>query len=413
MNLSKTKKQVSYLYVSTLLGTFLGVLISIVNTRYLDPVDYGDVHYVQNIINFLSGIFLFGYFVSGCRLLAIAKNKKEAQEIKGGMVTILLCTVLLMVILMFFMGLIHHYILYRPCYYLFYAVMPFCGATLLLNYINTSSQGDNSIGTIALARLLPSFIYLVAIYIVFSVFGATSITALLLHTGITFVTLTILIFLNHPSFHNLRESFRKLNEENKKYGLHVYLGSLSNVSVQYIAGVTLGLFAENNANVGFYSLALTATAPLMMLPNVIGSTYFKRFATQNSIERKVLCSTFIMSALTLILFVILIFPVVSILFNEKYQMVAQYAAFLAFASTIHGLGDVFNRFIGAHGYGKWLRNGAFISGSVALFGYTGGVYLGGINGAIATRISFAFTYCIAMMFYYKKAKKELLNGKNK
>ena len=232
--------------------------------------------------------------------------------------------------------------------------------------------------------------------------------ALLLNTGISFVILVFLILHNHPSFHNFKESWRKLQEENKKYGFHVYLGSISNVSVQYVAGVTLGLFAVNNVNVGYYSLALTATGPLMMLPNVIGTTYFKRFATQSQIERKVLIGTLAMSIVTLIGFVILIYPVVGFLFNEKYQSVALYASFLAFASTAHGLGDVFNRFIGAHGYGKCLRNGAFISGGVALVGYTLGVWFWGINGAIATRIAFALTYLLMMFKYYIKVKNTIL-----
>ena len=402
MKLSKSKIQVLYLYVSTLVGVILGVLISIINTRYLDPVDYGDVHYVQNIINFFSGLMLFGYFVSGCRLLAIAKNKKEANEIKGAMTVILGLTVVVMMVIMAICGVVHSFILHKPFSHLFYYIIPFSGYALCLNYINTSSQGDNSIGMIALARLLPSVVYLAAIAIVFNTFGATSILALLLNTGISFIILTILILHNHPSFHNFKESWKKLQEENKKYGFHVYLGSISNVSVLYVAGVTLGLFAVNNVNVGYYSLALTATGPLMMLPNVIGTTYFKRFATQKQIERKVLIGTLAMSMVTLIGFVILIYPVVGLLFNEKYQSVALYASFLAFASTAHGLGDVFNRFIGAHGYGKYLRNGAFISGGVALVGYTLGVWLWGINGAIATRITFALTYLFMMVIYYIK-----------
>jgi O-antigen/teichoic acid export membrane protein len=412
MELTKSKLQVLYLYVSTLVGVILGVFISIINTRYLDPVEYGDVHYVQNIINFFSGLMLFGYFVSGCRLLAIAKNKKEANEIKGAMTLILGATVIVMMIIMALCGVIHSFILHKPFAHLFYYVIPFSGYALCLNYINTSSQGDNSIGTIALARLLPSVIYLASIAIVFKLWGATSMIALLLNSGISFCILVSLILLNKPSFKNLHQSWDSLKEENKKYGFHVYLGSVSNVSVQYIAGMTLGLFAVNNVNVGYYSLALTATAPLMMLPNVIGTTYFKRFATQKRIERKVLVTTFIMAIVTLVCFDSLIYPIVDFLFNDKYQIVAQYAAFLALASTLHGLGDVFNRFLGAHGKGKCLRNGAFVSGGVALVGYTLGVYLWGINGAISTRIAFALTYFAMMAFYYLQLTKLYNYDKN-
>ena len=54
MTASKHKRQIVVLYVSTLLGVLLGVLSSIVNTNALDPIDYGDVRYIQNIINFIA-----------------------------------------------------------------------------------------------------------------------------------------------------------------------------------------------------------------------------------------------------------------------------------------------------------------------------------------------------------------------
>ena len=64
MTASKHKRQIIVLYVSTLLGVLLGVLSSIVNTNALDPIDYGDVRYVQNIINFIATFLLLGYLLS-------------------------------------------------------------------------------------------------------------------------------------------------------------------------------------------------------------------------------------------------------------------------------------------------------------------------------------------------------------
>ena len=51
---SKQKQQVVLLYFTTMVGVVLGVLASVINTRFLSPSDYGDVRYVQNIINFIS-----------------------------------------------------------------------------------------------------------------------------------------------------------------------------------------------------------------------------------------------------------------------------------------------------------------------------------------------------------------------
>lgn len=402
MNLNKSKRQVILLYSCTIIGIFLGVLVSIVNTRFLEPSSYGDVRYVNNIIAFFSGIFLFGYFVSGSRLLALAKDKDEANKIKGGLVFILGITIILMIVVMLISGFIHDYCLHKKFYYLFYLVVPVCGSTLLLNYINTSSQGDNSITTIAFARLLPQFIYLIIAFLVYKYSGASAEKMLLLQNGIALIILLFLIFKNSPNFSSLKQTLYKLKDENKQYGLQVYYGSLANVSIQYIAGVSLGVFGNDNTNVGYYTLALTVTSPLMMLPNVIGTTYFKQFAHQSFIPRKLLLGTYLMSIASLCAFIILIYPIVDILYNDSYANVAFYASVMALGFTLHGLGDVYNRFLGAHGKGSYLRNAAWISGFISLVGYTIGIYFYGITAAIITRILSSSIYYFSLLFYYRK-----------
>lgn len=400
MSLNKNSKQVIVLYFCTLLGVLVGMLVSVLNTRNLAPNEYGDVRYVNNIIQMLSGILLFGYFVTGSRLLAIAKSREEASQIKGGLVTILAITVAIMMVCMVACGLIHHYILHKDYAWLFYTAIPVCGSTLLLNYMNTSAQGDNSIYSIAAARLLPSTIYLLVAYFVYRRFGASSWLMLVLQNGIALTVLSVIIWRNKPSFKNLKQTFKVLQKENKSYGLQVYYGSLTGVSIHYIAGITLGMFAANNANVGFYSLALTVTRPLAMLPSIIGTTYFKRFAHENNISHKILFTTFSMSFLSMLGFIILIYPFVGFLYDDRYSDVALYACILSVGFTFHGLGDVFNRFLGAHGQGKSLRNGAFISGGIALIGYTIGVYYFRIWGAIATKIMTSLAYFTSMLVYY-------------
>lgn len=387
----------------------IGVFVSIMNTNFLEPNAYGDVRYVNNLINFFSGIFLVGYFVTGSRLLAIAETKEEVKQLKGGMLFILMITALLMMVAMGLCALYHWYI-GKDFYSLFLYVMPISANVMLLNYINTSSQGDNSIGIIGFARLLPSMLYLVIAYIIYSHYGATSILMLLLQGGIAFASLLFLIIYNGVSFKNLKTSLRNLNKENKQYGLQVYYGSLANVSVQYTAGISLGLFGSDNANVGFYSLALTITSPLTMLPSIIGTTYFKKFATQNQISKKVITTTFVLSVISLIGFVVLIFPLVDLLYSKEYSSVALFASLLAIGSTCQGLGDVFNRFLGAHGKGIMLRNGAFISGTVALFGYTFCIKYWGIDGAIVTRILSSLFYFLSMLIFYLKFRRALLQN---
>lgn len=407
MNITKSKRQILLLYSCTIIGVFIGVLVSILNTSNLCPSEYGDVRYINNIIALISGLFLFGYFVSGCRLLAVSKTREEAREIKGIMLVILFGTVLLMMLVMVGLGVFYNVVLEKPYANLFFVAIPFCGSTILLNYINTSSQGDNSIGMIAKARLIPGVAYLIIGSLIYFYYGASSTKMILLQNGTYFIVLLILIILNRPSFKNLKVSWKKLNKENRGYGLQVYYGSLCGVTIQYIAGITLGLVASDNTDVGFYTLALTVTMPLTMLPNVIGTTKFKDFAHQNKISNKLVKYTILLTTITYFGFIILIYPVVDFLYNDSYNIVALYACFLALGNSFHGLGDMFNRFLGAHSQGRQLRNGAWLSGLVLLIGFTIGIYYGGIWAAIVTKICGSLTYLAAMIYYYLKFIKKL------
>ena len=408
MNITKSKRQILLLYSCTIIGVFIGVLVSILNTSNLCPSEYGDVRYINNIIALISGLFLFGYFVSGCRLLAVSKTREEAREIKGIMLVILFGTVLLMMLVMAGLGVFYNVVLEKPYANLFFVAIPFCGSTILLNYINTSSQGDNSIGMIAKARLIPGVAYLIIGFLIYYYYGASSTKMILLQNGTYFIVLLILIILNRPSFKNLKVSWQKLKNENRGYGLQVYYGALCNVSVQYIAGITLGLVASDNTDVGFYTLALTVTMPLTMLPNVIGTTKFKDFAHQNKISNKLIKYTILLTTITYFGFIILIYPVVDFLYNDSYNIVALYACFLALGNSFHGLGDMFNRFLGAHSQGRQLRNGAWLSGLVLIIGFTIGIYYWGIWAAIVTKIFGSLTYLAAMIYYYLKFVRKVI-----
>lgn len=402
VKVSKNNKQVIVLYASSVIGMFIGVLNSVINTRALAPELYGDVRYVQNIISFVSSLLLFGFFTSGSRLLALSKDEQHSRQIRGILCTILAITV---IILMFTMtGLyVASGIQGKENLSLLYLIaIPCCGNVLMLNYVNTTAQGDNHIGRIAAARLLPSGVYCVLAYLIYRYYGATSGKMLALFNGSAVIILFIIIASTRPSFTHLKESFAVLKEENRKYGFNVYLGALAGVSTNYLAGITLGQFCTDNANVGFYTLAITVAHPLAMLPSIIGTTYFKRFALQDKIDKKVMLGSVGLTVLSCIVFVIFIKYIVLFLYNESYSCVAKYASWIAVGTCMHGLGDMFNRFLGAHGQGKQLRNGAFACGIVLALGSFVLVYFYQITGAIITKIVSAAVYLGMMVYYYLK-----------
>lgn len=404
----KIKRQVILLYSTSLLGVLVGVGVSVLNTRSLSVADYGDVRYVNNVINFVCSLLLFGYFVSGSRLLALSSDRGRSRKIYAALIVILCGAIILDMMAMLGCYFVHTKWLNPNVANLFLLAIPVCSAPLLLNFINTSFQGDNRIGAIAWARLFPSLLYLVVGFLIYQMYGASTSMMLLLQNGVAIIIYVLLIASTKPIFQGVRESILDLHKENKQYGFHVYTGSVAAISLSYLAGITLGIFNEDNTLVGFYTLALTITTPLSMLPSIVGTVFFKHFASENKIDRQVLIITLFLSVITLIAFVILIHPLVDILYDETYSSVAGIASFLAIGMTFHGLGDMFNRFLGAHGNGKWLRNGAVLCGFVMAAGNVVLVYFWGINGAVLTKILSSAIYTFSMVYYYYRFKRQEL-----
>lgn len=404
MVITQQKKQVVMLYASTLTGVFLGVLSSIVNTRFLAPADYGDVRYVQNIINFVTTFLLFGYFLSGARLMALSNDRDYVGRVKGMMIVILAGACVVIALAMPINSLLHAG---QPqVAWLFLLSIPVCFSPLFHNYIDQTAQGDNQIGLLSLARLLPYLVYVPIGYLVYSTYGATSDKMVLLQWGIYTAVYLVIIIATKPLFRHLKPVWKDLNDENKRYGIQLYIGSLVMVSTNYLAGISLGYFNEDNSEVGFYTLALTVTTPLAALPAIVGTTYFKKFATQPAIPKKVILATVGLTFTSCILFILLIHPVVEFLYTDSYAIVGTYASILSVGYCIHGLGDMFNRYLCSHGQGASVRNASIANGVFKLLGYTLLVWLFNTNGAIATTIICDVVYFSCLIYYYVRFTKQ-------
>ena len=397
---SKQQKQAVVLYVSTLLGVLLGIFSSIINTRFLDPGDYGDVRYVQNILNFIASLLLFGYFLSGSRLLALSDKEDYSRRIRGAMCVILGIASAVLIVACALCGVFHTN---KPdVAFLFYISLPVCLYPLLLNYVNTTAQGANHIGRLSNARLLPSLVYVPVAYLVYKYWGASSERMVLLQWGIYSFILFIIIISARTSFKDLKPIFASLNDENRNYGIQLYIGSLVMVATNYIAGITLGYFNEDNTEVGFYTLALTVTGPLSTLPAIIGTTYFKQFASQPKIPEKVMRFTILLTVISCLLFICIIKPLVVFLYSEDYSVVGAYASLLAIGFAIHGYGDMINRYLGSHGHGLSIRNASIANGIFKIFGYIVLVYYFNTMGAIVTTLLCDIIYTVVLMWYYRR-----------
>lgn len=398
LKLSAQRSRVLMLYVATIAGVMLGLVASIVNTNALPPDAYGDVRYVQNLLQFISWFLLLGYFQSGSRLLALMEDEVQRRELRGCLVLMLIVLSALQMLIILIVYFVHTA---QPAVVrLFLLSLPVCFYPLLTNYLNTTAQGDNHIGRLAMARLLPALLYVPIAYWIYGHIGASSSLMMVLQWGVYSLILVLLVASTRPRFVNLRKNFASLNKENKAYGQHLYYASIAMVATSYIGGITLGIFNDDNVNVGFYTLALTVTTPLSYLPATIGTTYFREFARQDRIPQSVMRNTLLLTVGSCVLFVLLVRPLVTWLYPSEYVAVGDYACWMAIGFSLHGIGDMFNRYLGSHGKGKPILASSMACGAVKVCGFIVLTYFWDIAGALATNVFSSAVYCVALWFYY-------------
>ena len=397
----KEAVQVGSLYVSMVIGIALGFGVTIVNTRLLGPEDYGNLKFLIHVFTFTATVTTFGFFISSSRLLAIRENKHIKSELIGGSLTfasiISFLTIVILCIFSFFVDDLFHPGLGRLIRLLSPLLFIFPFRMCLENIL----QGDNRILQLATFRIIPQLLYLLGA-LAFNYFVPLSLpTCLSIQLGCTALVILIMFWLSGPKTKYLHQMMSMIHRENKAYGFHVYLGMLANVATGQLLGIFLGYFLDTTS-VGFYSLALMITTPLSFVPSAFGTTLFKTFANRSSIPTKAFIGAICLSVLTLIAFFMLIEKIIILAYSAKYKPVVPLAYIAALGSTFQGFGDFINRFLGAHGKGRELRNTAFCVGAVTLAGCFVLIPSLGTTGTVISKMLSSVLYCSMMCHYYRK-----------
>jgi O-antigen/teichoic acid export membrane protein len=401
------------MYGASVLGIILGFLVSIFNSRILGPERFGDFKFIETVARLIGSVVSVGLFISLTRLVAMKKNEKNTRKFLGLFTSIFAIISVLGLLLFFCFSFVEPYFFENQLddvirKYAFIVIV-IIGNVAIMEIL----KGLHKIYTIAILSVLPILSYLISAYVLssFIPFGLESI--LLLYYGIQLIFLATTIFFLKPDFKFKKNLLNELLEENKLNGRPIYYGSLAGVATTHLAGLSISYFMDNT-QVGFFMLSLTICSPLLVIPSVLGTIYFKKFVEIDKIPSKVIYFSAMSTVIALVFFYLLIEKVVITFYSSDYLPVSDISKFLILAFIFHGLGDLINRFLGAKGKGKLLRNAAFLVGIVNVLGYTILINYFNINGAIITKILASAFYLSIMLFYYlnfiKANKKEIIQN---
>lgn len=401
-------RQAASLYISLLLSLILGIAVSVINTRFLTPQEFGDFKLIQTVWSVGVLFVTFGLLTTGGNLLTKSQSQEEEKSLLGNLVVI---TALISLLFMLFM-----LVASIPLAELYgnefgkniriYAWLLFVFPFQL--FLQEALRGSNNIHSLAFLNAMPQFLYIPMAmatnhYLCFNIEWA-----ILLYLSSLALTILFILYWIKPRVNKVGAGIKQICNHNGALGGHIYIATLVTTATTYLSQFTLGYF-ENTQRVGELSLAITITMPLAMIPNAIATTFFKQFANTNHIPRKILIYSVAVSVITLAGFVSFIDIVVLFLYTSKFSAAIPLTYICALACVIQGIADIYNRFLLANNKASWLKHNAIHRAAISIIGSVALVEHYGAEGAAATRLILAFVYIITMILYYKKWIADLNN----
>lgn len=404
----KKIKQTILLYMVNIVGIPLTITTSMILTRYLGPKLYGDYSFLNSIFIFAIVVFNFGFVDAANRALLLNNNDEKAREIYGSSFILLLLLFFTMSFCLIIFGYFDSNINNKGLYKAFLYLMPCGWIYLQLSYFEKLFQGDNNIKALAFIRFYPKiglFLSSLSIYLVFS---NLKINRLLIVYVFFIVVHTVVYLLAlykiNLSFKNFKYNLKSLWTHTKNYGFDFYIGTLFMTGISNLAALIISNYDSSNSNegVGFFNLAIIFASPLALIPNIVATTHFKEFASLKKIPLKLFKITLFLTFLSLLILWLFIGPFINIFYGKQYHSTIELTQIISIGVAGYSIADFFNRFLGAHGKGKMLRNSSIWTGISLLITNFSFIPIWHERGAAFASVVGSLVYLIIGIYYYKR-----------
>lgn len=403
---SKQAQQSFVLLIGSLVTMVLTLLINYFLTKIMDKENFGNYSLIINIYAFSQIIFNFGFYYSIGRIVAVSSDSIRQRQIYGAGLIYTLGIFLLMAICL----LVYAFVSLSDNKVVFEALLislPFGWAYLLIPFFENILQGNNRINLLATSRVFPKLVFLIALVSIFLSKVSVDLNIVIVIFFISsIIAYSYVMFRLKPLFTDLKGSLKEVNIENKAYGFNIYLGSVLSVGASSLAGILISTFGVNNIEVGYYTIALQLAAPMTLIPNILGISFFRNFVNDPFISKKLLLSTSLLSFFSLIFVLILAHPLIIFIYGKEYIDSVILLKYLSIGSIFYGMSDFLNKFLQAKGKGKELRNASFLVGITLLLSNFILIKIDGARGAALSKVLAGLIYFFTILHYYSKVIKQ-------
>jgi O-antigen/teichoic acid export membrane protein len=405
---AKAVRQTSFLFTCQLIGILLGFGVSLINTRYLGPADFGLYAAAFAATDFVTLFLDFGFFSSGARVLALRQNSVEQQrKVIGALIVIALVLSALGGISLWGASFFALPLLNAPIGSLLRWFALLLGLLTLQTLVESACRGTGRIEALAIFNLTSKGfgLVLLGVAVLLGIYNLPAAMAASL-LGSLVAAIQVLYGLQ-PQFRNLSAAIKELWQDLKFYGFHAYTGDLACTASSRADSLILSHFVNATA-VGYYRLAALIMTPMVTFSRSLSTTLFSRFAEAEKISVRVFAANAAWLGLCFLGVVLVGRPAVHFIFGAKYDRVSDLLPLVALASLSAGLTQPLNKFLGARGKGPYLRTIALVVALcslalnfslIPLYGIMGACYA----AAAGMSINFALHF-----YYYRRTVRSLL-----
>jgi O-antigen/teichoic acid export membrane protein len=147
--------------------------------------------------------------------------------------------------------------------------------------------------------------------------------------------------------------------------------------------------------------------PLKLIPGAIATASFREFSSAHEISSDMFKRVLLLSMTGFLALFLLIGYAVELFLGPEFSQVTILARLAASGAIVHGYGDLFNRFLGAHGKGQLIRNMTYFVGFVNVISFLFLTPFFHVWGAVVSTILGSTAYGVIMWLYYLRATQNL------
>lgn len=399
---NKVFYQTAFLFAAQIFGMVVGFVSNMLLAKQMGAVDFGIYSLSLAIIIFISIFFEFGYFSSASKMLAKNHDINLEKKIFGA--SIIIACVIFALFLLFSLAISFLLdIIFDDKIGHIIRISSFVGWSFTIPFfMELILKGSNHIGYLASFNIFSKILFVVFLFILFIFERLTPLNALLsfsLSYALAFVIYGCIL---QPNFSGFSEILRTINLENKRYGIHVYVGRVIDVSTYNIDRLLIGYFMGVKG-VGFYGLANSMATPINSLSNAMSSTMFKMLANSSKIPTAVLKANLVWVFLAFVLANILGYLIINFYLKEEYSDVSFLLLLMSIAVCFQALYQPYNAWINGHGYGKELKKANIkMTIMTALSSILLVPIMGAIGACMSSMISNLYSLFLYTKIYYAK-----------